>query len=89
MDLKWKNMTVVQKTISVLSFVFAVGAVVTLYFEHFKNQVFFMDLTQLLLGISSLLQVPLSWNTNRKVAYLELAAGVILIASSILSIYAK
>lgn len=89
MDLHWKNLTPVQKVLSVLSTLLVAGAAVTFYFEQIKDHVFFMDLTQLLLGISSLFQVPVSWKANRKVAYLELAAGVILIASSILSIYAK
>ena len=46
-----------------------------------------LDFPLLFLGITSLLQVPVAWASNRKIAYVELAAGGALVIMSILDLF--
>lgn len=87
MELRWKDMNPMQKVLSILATLTATIALVLVCMEFAGKKLPYMDFSLLFLGITSLLQVPVAWASNRKIAYVELAAGGALVIMSILDLF--
>ena len=87
MELRWKDMNPVQKVLSILAALTATIALVLVCMEFAGKKLPYTDFSLLFLGITSLLQAPVAWTTNRKIAYVELAAGGALVVMSVLELF--
>jgi hypothetical protein len=87
MELRWKDMNPKQKVLSILATLTATIALVLVCMEFAGKKLPYMDFSLLFLGITSLLQAPVAWASNRKIAYVELAAGGALVIMSILDLF--
>ena len=87
MELRWKDMNPMQKVLSILAALTATIALVLFCMEFAGKKLPYMDFSLLFLGITSLLQAPVAWTTNRKIAYVELAVGGALVVMSVLELF--
>ena len=81
--MKWKERSAAGRVLTVLSILLSVGAVISPLLYGLALWEHGLSAGILLQGLNQLCKVPLEWNTDRKLAWLSLAAGVFVVGCSV------
>jgi len=73
---KWKDISLMQKIVTIISIVVSLSVVVLGILQIFEIWIYAINLCIPLMGVVNLCQAYMQWNTSRKVAYFSIGTAV-------------
>ena len=89
MKTKWKDTTLAQKIVTVLSIIVAISVIVLAILQMFDIWTQAINLCVPLMGVNLLCQTYMQWNTSRKTAYFSLGCAVFVFVCAIAVFFIK